>query len=307
MLEDEISNIEQFVAEEDDTGERIDKWLHTKNDSLSRSQIQSLIIDGHILVNDSPIKSNYKIKNHDVITIEYPELQEVTIGPEDIPLNIVFEDQDVIVVNKSRGMVVHPAQGHYHGTLVNALLFHCKDLSGINGELRPGIVHRIDKDTTGLLVVAKNDMAHRSLSEQFKQHSIIRKYVALVHGLIPNKEGTIDAPIARHKTLRKNMAVDVTNGKHAVTHFKVLEYIQDFTLVELSLETGRTHQIRVHMAYIGYPVAGDPVYGFRKSVKLRGQALHAKILGFIHPRTGETITFTSELPDDFQEVLNLLK
>ncbi|OEF96053.1 RluA family pseudouridine synthase [Desulfuribacillus alkaliarsenatis] len=299
-------NPEHFLITTDDTGVRIDKWLHEQLPELSRSLIQLYIQNGSVKVNECNIKVNYKIKENDHIVINFPEPEEVTIAPEKIDLNIIYEDADLIVVNKPRGMVVHPAQGHYTGTLVNALLYHCKDLSGINGELRPGIVHRIDKDTTGIIVAAKNDLSHRHLSEQFKEHSIIRKYVALVHGLIPNSEGTVIAPIGRHKTQRKKMAVDVEKGKTATTHFKVLNYYNDYTLLELTLETGRTHQIRVHMAYIGHPVAADPLYGYRKSVNLLGQALHAKELGFVHPKTGKQMHFTSELPNDFKKVLTQL-
>ena len=292
-----------FVISDEDQGERIDKWLHRELAELSRSQIQLNIDKGHITVNGKEIKTNYKLRAGDTINVVSHQPENMEIAAENIPLDIVYEDQDVVVVNKARGMVVHPAHGHYTGTLVNALLHHCTDLSGINGILRPGIVHRIDKDTTGLLVVAKNDLAHQHLAKQFKEHSISRKYVALVHGLLPNKEGTIIAPIARHKTQRKRMAVDVETGKHAVTHFQVLQYFHSYTLAELRLETGRTHQIRVHMQYIGHPVAGDPEYGFRKTVPLDGQALHARDIGFVHPRTNQWMSFSSNLPKDFQEIL----
>ncbi len=299
-------HIVTYSIESQQAGERIDKWLSSELPELSRSQIQLYIQSENITVNQQPVKANYKLRVGDCVTLAYPEAEEVNIQPENISLDIVYEDGDLVVVNKPRGMVVHPAQGHYSGTLVNALLFHCRDLSGINGKMRPGIVHRIDKDTTGLLVVAKNDLTHQHLAEQFKEHSIIRKYVALVHGLVPNQEGTIIAPLGRHQTQRKKMAVDVANGKHAVTHFKVIQYFTDHSLVELRLETGRTHQIRVHMAYIKHPVAGDPDYGPRKTVPLAGQALHAKELGFIHPRTGERLFFTSDIPEDFQQVLATL-
>lgn len=299
-------HIVTYSIESQQAGERIDKWLSSELPELSRSQIQLYIQSENITVNQQPVKANYKLRVGDCVTLAYPEAEEVNIQPENISLDIVYEDGDLVVVNKPRGMVVHPAQGHYSGTLVNALLFHCRDLSGINGKMRPGIVHRIDKDTTGLLVVAKNDLTHQHLAEQFKEHSIIRKYVALVHGLVPNQEGTIIAPLGRHQTQRKKMAVDVANGKHAVTHFKVIQYFTNHSLVELRLETGRTHQIRVHMAYIKHPVAGDPDYGPRKTVPLAGQALHAKELGFIHPRTGERLFFTSDIPEDFQQVLATL-
>jgi len=308
-VETEIDDIEENITcniSADEAGERIDKLLNLKNPDYSRSQIQLYIQQGYVTVNDNLTKANYKVRENDCINLQFPEPIDVLINPEKIPLDVIYEDIDLVVVNKPRGMVVHPAQGHYTGTLVNALLYHCKDLSGINGELRPGIVHRIDKDTTGLLVVAKNDYTHRHLSEQFKEHSIVRKYVALVHGLIPNKEGTIIAPIGRHKTQRKKMAVDVENGKNAITHFTVLKHFNDFTLVELKLETGRTHQIRVHMEYIGHPVAGDPVYGYRKTVQLNGQALHARDLSFIHPRSLEKLYFTSDLPEDFQKILSII-
>jgi 23S rRNA pseudouridine1911/1915/1917 synthase len=308
-VETEIEDIEEYITyniSSDETGERIDKLLNFKFPDYSRTQIQLYIQQGYITVNESLTKSNYRVRENDSIKLQFPEPIDVLINPESMPLDVIYEDVDLIVINKQRGIVVHPAQGHYTGTLVNALLYHCKDLSGINGKLRPGIVHRIDKDTTGLLVVAKNDRIHRHLSEQFKAHTIVRKYVALVHGLIPNKEGTIIAPIGRHKTQRKKMAVDVENGRHAITHFTVLKHFNEFTLVELKLETGRTHQIRVHLEYIGYPVAGDPVYGYRKTVQLNGQALHAKDLGFIHPRSLEQLYFTSDLPEDFQSILSTI-
>jgi len=300
----------EWTATSEQTGERMDKWLHEQLDdpSISRTQIQDWIKAGAVQVNGKTVKSNYRIAESDQIIIEIPEAVEAEIAAEPIPLDIVYEDADVIVINKPRGMVVHPAPGHTTGTVVNALMYHCKDLSGINGVMRPGIVHRIDKDTSGLLMAAKNDLAHLSLAEQLKEHTVTRKYIALVHGNLPHDTGTIDAPIGRDAKDRKQFAVTDVNSKHAVTHFAVLEHIgSDFTLVELQLETGRTHQIRVHMKYIGYPLAGDPVYGRSKSVALHGQALHAAVIGFDHPRTGERLLFEADLPEDMQQVLHQLK
>lgn len=300
----------EWTADEEQAGERMDKWLHEQLDdpSVSRTQIQDWIKGGAVRVDGKTVKSNYRITTGDQIKVEIPSVVEAEIAAERIPLDIVYEDADVIVINKPRGMVVHPAPGHTSGTVVNALMYHCKDLSGINGVMRPGIVHRIDKDTSGLLMAAKNDLAHLSLAEQLKEHSVTRKYIALVHGNLPHDTGTIDAPIGRDAKDRKQFAVTDVNCKHAVTHFAVLEHIgTDFTLVELQLETGRTHQIRVHMKYIGYPLAGDPVYGRSKTVALHGQALHAAVIGFEHPRTGERLLFETELPSDMQQVLLHLK
>jgi len=308
--EEQHEEIFEFQSSEEHKGTRIDKFITDElNDpAISRTQVQDWIKNGHVRVNDQSIKSNYKLNDQDVIIVNVPEVTELDIVAEPIPLEIVFEDQDVIVVNKPRGMVVHPAPGHSSGTLVNALMHHCNDLSGINGVLRPGIVHRIDRDTTGLLMVAKNDLAHMSLAEQLKEHSVTRRYTALVHGNMPHDEGTIDAPIGRDPNDRKLFTVTGHNSKDAVTHFRVLERIgSDFTLVELQLETGRTHQIRVHMKYIGYPLAGDPVYGRNKTVPLNGQALHAGVLGFTHPRTGERHQFEVPLPEDFTTILNNLR
>lgn len=257
-------------------------------------------------VNGKAVKGNYKVKEEDEITVTIPEPEELDIQPEDLNLEIYYEDADVLVVNKPRGMVVHPAPGHTSGTLVNGLMHHCTDLSGINGVMRPGIVHRIDKDTSGLLMVAKNDMAHESLVNQLVAKTVTRRYKAIVHGVIPHDKGTIDAPIARDKKERQSMTVD-ENGKNAVTHFQVLERFKDFTLVECRLETGRTHQIRVHMKYIGYPLAGDPKYGPKKTLDMNGQALHAGILGFDHPRTGEYIQFEAPIPEVFEDALNILR
>ncbi|WP_168120709.1 RluA family pseudouridine synthase [Paenibacillus sp. HB172176] len=290
-------------------GNRIDKFIaeQLEASSVSRTQVQDWIKSGAALVNARMVKTNYKLSSDDEISLQIPVSEETDIKPEAIPLDIVYEDGDVIVINKVRGMVVHPAPGHRSGTVVNALMHHCKDLSGINGLLRPGIVHRIDKDTTGLIMAAKNDLAHRSLAEQLKEHSVTRKYIALAHGNIPHDTGTIDAPIGRDASDRKLFAVTDRNSKTAITHFIVLERIVDYTLLELQLETGRTHQIRVHMKYIGYPLAGDPVYGRSKTVMLGGQALHAAVLGFTHPRSGERLQFEAALPDDFEHVLNSLR
>lgn len=285
---------------------RIDKFLSGIMSDTSRSQIQDWINDGDLTVNGELVKAKYKIQPNDEIYIEIPEPEEISTEPEDIPIEIVYQDSDVAVVNKPSGMVVHPSAGHHSGTLVNALLYHIKDLSGINGEIRPGIVHRIDKDTSGLLMVAKNDTAHQSLSDQLKEKTVLREYVALVHGEIPHDKATIDAPIGRDPKDRKKFTV-IENGKDAVTNFEVLETIEDFTFVKLKLETGRTHQIRVHMNYIGFPVAGDPMYGPRKTLEGKGQFLHAKKLGFTHPTTAEEMTFDSVLPKEFEETIAYLK
>lgn len=297
----EIRIDEKFV------GERIDKVLSTLNDEWSRTQVQQWIKDGHVTVNDAKSKTNYKCALGDYIVITIPEPEVLDVLPEEMDLDIYYEDEDVLVVNKPRGMVVHPAPGHYTGTLVNGLMAHCKDLSGINGVMRPGIVHRIDKDTSGLLMVAKNDMAHESLVNQLVNKTVTRKYHAIVHGVIPHDYGTIDAPIGRDKHDRQSMTVTDVNSKHAVTHFNVIERFKDFTYVECQLETGRTHQIRVHMKYIGYPLAGDPKYGPKKTLSINGQALHAGVLGFHHPRTNEYLEFEAPLPDDFKKLLRFLE
>ncbi|MBO1578767.1 RluA family pseudouridine synthase [Bacillus sp. XF8] len=301
-----MSEVVQVTVAEEQKNERIDKFVAGVNNEWSRTQVQQWIKDGVVTVNGNTIKGNYKVKANDEIAVAIPEPEELDILPEDMNLEIYYEDADVLVVNKPRGMVVHPAPGHTSGTLVNGLMHHCKDLSGINGVMRPGIVHRIDKDTSGLLMVAKNDMAHESLVNQLVAKTVTRRYKAIVHGVIPHDKGTIDAPIARDKKDRQSMTVD-ENGKHAVTHFQVLERFKDFTLVECRLETGRTHQIRVHMKYIGYPLAGDPKYGPKKTLDINGQALHAGILGFDHPRTGEYIEFEAPVPAVFEEVLNVLR
>ncbi|GGC80613.1 RluA family pseudouridine synthase [Enterococcus wangshanyuanii] len=285
---------------------RIDKVLSDLLKEHSRSQIQQWVKENHVKVNGEIIRSNYKVKAADEIVITIPEPEELDIQAENIPLEIVYEDDDVLVINKPQGMVVHPSAGHSHGTLVNALLYHIKDLSSINGVIRPGIVHRIDKDTSGLLMVAKNDHAHVALAEQLKDKTSLRKYVALVHGEISHDKGEINAPIGRSKNDRKMQAV-IEGGKSAVTHFEVLERFEGFTLVQLQLETGRTHQIRVHMKYIGYPVAGDPLYGPRKTLKGNGQFLHAQMLGFKHPTTGQMMVFEAPLPELFEKTLDDLR
>ncbi|MCY7023083.1 RluA family pseudouridine synthase [Streptococcus sanguinis] len=285
--------------------QRLDKAVAELTD-LSRSLANEQIKDGQILVNGQAKKAKYAVKEGDVITYELPEPEVVEYVPEDILLEIVYQDEDVAVVNKPQGMVVHPSAGHTSGTLVNALMYHIKDLSGINGVLRPGIVHRIDKDTSGLLMIAKNDQAHVALADELKDKKSLRKYWAIVHGNLPNDRGVIEAPIGRSEKDRKKQAV-TAKGKPALTRFQVLERFGDYTLVELQLETGRTHQIRVHMAYIGHPVAGDEVYGPRKTLKGHGQFLHARTLGFTHPRTGEVLEFTAEAPAIFQETLAKLR
>ncbi|EMI9086111.1 MULTISPECIES: RluA family pseudouridine synthase [Bacillus] len=301
-----MSEVVQVTVAEEQKSERIDKFVAEINSEWSRSQVQQWIKDGVVTVNGKSVKVNYKVKENDEITVTIPDPEELDIQAEDMSLEIYYEDEDVLVVNKPRGMVVHPAPGHTSGTLVNGLMHHCTDLSGINGVMRPGIVHRIDKDTSGLLMVAKNDMAHESLVNQLVAKTVTRRYKAIVHGVIPHDKGTIDAPIGRDKKERQSMTVD-ENGKNAVTHFQVLERFKDFTLVECRLETGRTHQIRVHMKYIGYPLAGDPKYGPKKTLDMNGQALHAGILGFDHPRTGEYIQFEAPIPEVFEDALNILR
>lgn len=296
--------MEKILVEENET--RLDSYLSNKLD-ISRSKVKKLIDENKIKVNDKVVKSSYKIKENDLITIEEIKEEEMDIKKENIPLEIVYEDDDVIVVNKPNKMVVHPAPGNYSGTLVNALLYHFNSLSDINGSIRPGIVHRIDAETTGLLMVAKNNKAHEILAKELEEKKTYRKYVALVHGVIMHDTGTIDAPIGRDENDRKKMKVTDINSKEAITHFKVLERYNKATLIELRLETGRTHQIRVHMNYIGYPVVNDPVYGRRKIIDDTGQCLHAKELGFVHPTTGKYMQFTSELPECFINILNKFK
>lgn len=296
-----------FIIEEKDQGTRIDKYLAEVFALKSRSFIQGLIEKESVKVNGKFPKSNYKLKISDKIEVEFKEPEMLKVDAEDIPLDILYEDKDLIVVNKVQGMVVHPAPGNYNGTLVNALLFHCKDLSSINGVIRPGIVHRIDKDTSGVLVIAKNDETHNKLSEQLKDHSMKREYCALVEGRLKNEKGTIDKPLARNKRDRLKIGI-VEGGKRAVTHYEVIERYNGYTLIKCMLETGRTHQIRVHMASIGFPLVGDPLYGFKKQrFKLNGQMLHAKTLGFIHPAKNTYVEFTTELPESFKVVIDKLR
>lgn len=296
----------EIVVENKDTGKRLDVFLMEQTE-YSRSKVQKLVETNKVLVNGRESKSSYKLKEGEIVAYEEYVEEDMNVEPENIPLDIVYEDNDVIVVNKANGMVVHPAPGNYHGTLVNALLYHSKNLSDVNGEFRPGIVHRIDAYTTGLLVVAKNNGAHEKLSRQLEEKTTHRKYVALVWGVVNTDTGTIDAPIGRDPRDRKKMTVTDINAKDAVTHFKVLERFSTTTLIELQLETGRTHQIRVHMNYIGYPIVNDPVYGRRKLIDESGQCLHAKELGFVHPKTDKYMEFTSELPDCFINIVNTFK
>ena len=300
---------QELFPEIADSGLRIDKYLSTVNEPLSRSYIQKLLKSGLVLVDGKPVKASYQVDEGDVISLDIPEAVEPEIEPENMDLDILYEDQDVILVNKPKGMVVHPAAGHYSHTLVNGLMHHCKDqLSGINGVMRPGIVHRIDMDTTGVIIACKNDMAHNSIAAQLKEHSITRRYQAIVHGVLKDDAGTVEGPIGRHPTDRKKMSINYNNGKSAVTHYKVLKRFRQYTHVECRLETGRTHQIRVHMASIGHPLLGDLVYGPGKCPipGLQGQTLHAGVLGFIHPRTGEYMEFTAPLPEYFAKLLNTL-
>lgn len=297
----------EFIVSEESEGERVDKYLTMLMDSLSRSYLQKLLKESHVTVDGQPVKANYRIKTEDAVRVLLPPLITPDILPENIPLDILYEDEDVIVVNKPKGMVVHPAPGHYSGTLVNALLYHCDNLSGINGVLRPGIVHRIDKDTTGSIIACKNDAAHASIASQLKEHSIVRKYHAIVCGRLPDMEGTIHTRIGRHPTDRKKMAVVREGGKDAITHYRVLQQFEKYTYVECVLETGRTHQIRVHMASIGHPLLGDEIYGTpSKQYKLQGQCLHAKILGFSHPSTGKYVETDAPLPSYFEHLLTIL-
>ena len=304
-------NMDQIdiMVDASESGIRIDRFLASKCGDLSRSYLQKLLKDQQVLVNDKECKANYKVQAEDRICLFLPQLTEPDILPEDIPLDILYEDEYVLVVNKPKGMVVHPSAGHYSGTLVNAVMAHCHgNLSGINGIMRPGIVHRIDKDTTGALLVCKNDASHRDLAEQLKEHSIKRRYRAVVSGNLKEDQGVIDAPIGRHPVDRKKMAVNYKNGKEAVTHYKVLERFGNATYVECRLETGRTHQIRVHMTSIGHPLLGDEVYGSGKNpYHLQGQALHAMVLGFVHPASGEYMEFSAEPPEDMQNVLTELR
>lgn len=303
---------EEFKAEYTPGEEvlRIDRFLGSRLEQVSRSYLQKLVKDGAVLVNGKPVKSSYKVENGDRIRLEIPDAVEPEIEAEPMELDILYEDSDIILINKPKGMVVHPAAGHYSGTLVNGLMAHCKnELSGINGVMRPGIVHRIDMDTTGVLIVCKNDKAHNAIAEQLKVHSITRKYYAIVHGVLKADTGIVNAPIGRHPVDRKKMSINEKNGKEAVTHYQVLRRFRRFTFVECQLETGRTHQIRVHMASIGHPLLGDQVYGPAKVPfsGLKGQTLHAGVLGIIHPSTGEYMEFTAPLPSYFEALLKKLE
>ena len=298
----------RFEITEEMEDERIDKCLSMLIDSLSRSFIQKMIKEDAVTVNGRPVKGSYKVKTDDEVAFYLPEAVEPDIQPENIPLDVLYEDKDVIVVNKPKGMVVHPAAGHYSGTLVNALMYHCgSELSGINGVMRPGIVHRIDMDTTGSLIVCKNDLSHNCIAAQLKEHSVTRRYHAICFGEIKEDAGVIDKPIGRHPVERKKMAINDKNGKHAVTHYRVLRRFNGYSYIECELETGRTHQIRVHMASIGHPLLGDEIYSTKKSpFKLQGQTLHAKILGFIHPSTNDYVEVDAPLPEYFEHLLEIL-
>lgn len=301
--------MEEIVLRSDTSDKRIDAWLSEKLENYSRTYIQKLIEDGYVTVNEKSVKTNYKLKSDESILVKVPDPEKLDVEAENIKLDILYEDEDIIVVNKPKGMVVHPAAGNYSGTLVNALMGYCGDeLSDINGVIRPGIVHRIDKDTSGILVIAKNNTSHEKLSGLLKKHDINRVYVAVVEGIIREETGKIDAPIGRHPVERKKMAVNLKNGRNSVTHFKVLERFKNATYIELKLETGRTHQIRVHMSYIGYPIIGDEVYGRKKQkYDIRGQALHAKLLGFVHPTKNEYMEFEVDIPDYFNNLLTQLR
>lgn len=315
-----MTGLSRHIVLSEEAGQRLDLFLASRHTSITRSRIQRLIEEGLVKVNNKQTKAGHKVREGETIEVTIPDTQAIEAIPQPIPLDILYEDSSVIVVNKPAGLVVHPAAGNHTGTLVNALLYHCKDLSGIGGKLRPGIVHRLDKDTTGVLVSAKTDKDHQSLAGQFKKHSIKRKYIALVHGVIKEESGKIEAVIGRHQTDRKKMSVKTRRGKAAITHFKVIGRFDGFTLLELTLETGRTHQIRVHVSSINHPIVGDQVYGgkervanikdakIRKVVKeLKRQALHAAVLGFIHPESKKYMEFQAPLPKDFQRVLNALK
>ncbi|WP_379161274.1 RluA family pseudouridine synthase [Paenibacillus sp. sgz5001063] len=305
---EEEKDVTEWTVAGENARERIDKYItESWEEEVSRSQVQLWISGGHVTVNGSPVKANYKLNEGDVVGVTVPEAEVTDLIAEDIPLEVAYEDSDVIVVNKPRGMVVHPAVGHPSGTLVNALMYHCKDLSGINGEIRPGIVHRIDKDTSGLIMAAKNDAAHASLAAQLKEHTVTRRYIAVVHGNLSHDQGTVDAPIGRDPHDRKLYTVTEKNSKRSVTHFTVLERLGDYTLLELQLETGRTHQIRVHMKFIGHPLVGDPIYGRSKGTTMNGQALHAAILGFVHPSSGEYMEYSAPIPADMEELLFALR
>lgn len=313
MQNDEKEELEQEILEfqvtEGEENQRIDKYLSICMAGSSRSYIQKLIKDGNVTIEDKPVKANYKVASGNKIHVRVPEPEQLDIVPENIPLDILYEDSDIIVINKGKGMVVHPAAGHYSGTIVNGLLYHCKDeLSGINGVMRPGIVHRIDMNTTGVIVICKNDKAHNCIAAQLKEHSITREYHAIVYNHFSETEGKVDAPIGRHPVERKKMAINYKNGKNAVTHYEVIQDLkQNFSYIKCHLETGRTHQIRVHMASIQHPLLGDDVYGPKRSnYQLQGQTLHAKTLGFIHPTTNEYVEFSAPLPDYFSDLLRKL-
>ncbi|MFE4711244.1 MULTISPECIES: RluA family pseudouridine synthase [unclassified Paenibacillus] len=305
---EEERDVTEWTVSGENARERIDKYItEAWEEEVSRSQVQLWINGGNVTVNGATVKANHKLWEGDVVAVTVPEAEVTDLVAENIPLDVVYEDSDVIVVNKPRGMVVHPAVGHPSGTLVNALMYHCKDLSGINGEIRPGIVHRIDKDTSGLIMAAKNDASHASLAAQLKEHSVTRRYIAVVQGNLSHDKGTVDAPIGRDPHDRKLYTVTEKNSKKSVTHFTVLERFGDCTLLELQLETGRTHQIRVHMKFIGHPLAGDPIYGRSKGTTMKGQALHAAVLGFVHPSTGEYMEYSAPLPADMEELLFALR
>lgn len=302
--------MESFEVEAEQEGERLDKFLSIIYPEFSRAFFQKLIKSKQVSVNETPQKASYCVKIDDIVTVEIPDAVETTIEPENIPLDILYEDDDVLIVNKPKGMVVHPSAGHYSGTLVNAIMYHCKDtLSGINGEIRPGIVHRIDMDTTGSLIVCKNDEAHVNIAQQIKEHSVNRIYVGIVCGNVKEDSGTVEGAIGRHPIKRKKMAINEKNGKPAITHYKVLERFKNYTYMQFKLETGRTHQIRVHMASIGHPLLGDTLYssGRLPFKHLQGQCLHAKTIGFIHPKTGEYMEYSAPLPEYFEKLLCLLK
>ena len=300
-----MENLE-FIVSEAQNGLRFDKLCVEILPELSRTRIQELIANGFITINDLEVKANTKVKINDIISAEWPEDEELKVEAEEMDLDVLYEDTDLIVINKPKGMVVHPGAGNPNHTLVNGLLAHCKDLSGINGVLRPGIVHRIDKDTSGCLVVAKNDLAHQNLSEQLAKRTLKRTYIALVHGVIQHNVGTIEAPIGRDKSDRQKMTVTSMNARPALTHFKVLKRYEAYTLVECQLDTGRTHQIRVHFQYINYPIVGDPKYSIKKTLETQGQCLHAQRIEFIHPRTQEVMQFEAEMPEVFKQVLEEL-
>lgn len=304
-----MADVFTYYVDDDGVGTRVDRFLVDNMEGYTRSSLQRLLDEGNVLVGNSPVAKNYKCKQGDVISVSVPDAKPLDLEAQNIPLDIVYEDNDLLVVNKQKGMVVHPANGNPDGTLVNALMYHCGDsLSGINGIIRPGIVHRIDKDTSGLLIVAKNDAAHVGLAQQIKDHSFTRAYEAVVYGNVKEDEGTVNLPIGRNPKDRKKMAVVNANSKPAVTHYQVLERFGDFTHIRCVLETGRTHQIRVHMAYIGHPVAGDGVYGPRKVItELEGQCLHAKQIGFVHPITNKYLEFDSELPDYFTKFISKIR